>query len=206
MNREMRRFGIDPLDDLIGSGLPAGTVTNLIGPPGTGKTRLSLSFISQGILKEEVGLMVRLTSVPIRDLLRSLKDSRRYAPIFQTDEPLIMDLNDLGGADVIIGLIEDGGLQRLVLDHPEVMFLRNPGEWFPILEDLLTTARGYGVSTLITEDISGCKLNVGSYVSEGVIELSRNGGIISAFLKKWDFDPSLEGGKVEEEGVGDWMS
>lgn len=38
--------GISGFDELIGGGLPAGSVTLLMGPPGSGKTSLSLSFLS----------------------------------------------------------------------------------------------------------------------------------------------------------------
>ncbi len=204
MEGDRSHFGIEPLDRLIGYGVPKGAVVNMNGPPGSTLSKLALSFISDGLRRGKVGLLVCFTSIPLKAVLRSLKGKNRYKPLYETNEPVIMDLRDLDRVDVLIGLIEDGELDRLVLDHPEVMSLRGSNEWFVMLEDLLSAARAHGVSTLVI-DRADNGVGVGSYVSEGIVRFGNDEGRISAEIVRWDFDPSLEGRKAMEEEVGDWM-
>ncbi|MGA1792955.1 MAG: RAD55 family ATPase [Thermoplasmatota archaeon] len=197
-------FGIRDLDGLVGEGLQKGSVINLTGPPGVGKTRISLSFLSEGLVSGETGLLVCFSSVPILNVLKRVKDVKRYAPLFETDEPVVMDLGDLDRVDILIGLIEDGGLHRLVLDHPETMALRGSGKWFPKLEELLRTARSFGVTTLIVDYNDCSPVGVGRYTSDGIVSIDTSDGKTGARIIKWDLDPNLVGREVREEVPGAW--
>jgi len=203
MEGDRSHFGIEPLDRLMGYGIPEGAVININGPPGSTLSKLALSFISDGLRRGKIGLLVCFTSIPLKAILRSLKGKERYRPLYETNEPVIMDLRGLDRVDVLIGLIEDGELDRIVLDHPEVMSLRGSGEWFVMLEELLSAARTHGVSTLVIDRAEN-GAGIGSYVSEGMVRFDSEGGRISAEIVRWDFDPSLEGRKAKEEEVGDW--
>ncbi|MGA1820831.1 MAG: RAD55 family ATPase [Thermoplasmatota archaeon] len=197
-------FGIHDLDGLVGKGLRKGTVVNLTGPPGVGKTKISLSFLSEWLVSGETGLLVCFSSVPILNVLKRVRDVKRYAPLFETDEPVVMDLRDLDRVDILIGLIEDGGLHRLVLDHPEAMALRGSDKWFPMLEELLLTARSFGVTTLIV-DYNDCSPGgIGRYTSDGIVSIDSLDGRIGARMIKWDLDPSLVGREAREEVPGAW--
>jgi len=197
-------LGIDELDELIGGGIPKGSVLNISGPPGSGKTLISLSFISNGLRSNSQGVQVCFSTVPIKNILKSTMGSERYAPLLQTDDPIVMDLSDLDRVDILISLIEDGGIERLVLDHPETMSLRGSQKWFRMLEELLSAARASHVTTLIIDYGEGVPGGVGRYVSEGVITLSRSQRKMKARVTKWDIDPSMIDREAEEEVAGDW--
>lgn len=66
--------GVDGLDELTGGGLPEGSVTILMGPPGSGKTSLGLTFFS----------------------LASASDPALYFSFFETPERLIMQAAAFG--------------------------------------------------------------------------------------------------------------
>lgn len=206
MTAELVRFGVQDIDDLIGGGIPKGSVVNLMGPPGSGKTLLSLSFISEGFRNGDQGVQVCFTTVPIVNVLKSTKDSRRFEPLFTTDEPVVMDLSDLERVDILIGLIEDGGIDRLVLDHPETMSLRGSTKWFRMLEELLISARSNMVTTLIVDYGTGTPAGIGKYVADGIISLDRSktGRIVR--IVKWDPDPDLVFEEAVEEVAGDWTN
>ncbi|MBN1540410.1 MAG: hypothetical protein JW939_09720 [Candidatus Thermoplasmatota archaeon] len=204
MKRELSCFGIAALDELVGPGIPRGSVINITGPPGTGKTNISLSFISGGLESGEAVLHVSFTSVPLVNIIKDLKDIERLRPLFSTDEPMIMDLLDLRRSELLIGIIKDGSLDRLVLDHPEAMAFRNAGSWFAMLEELLGVARSHGVTTLLVDYDRGPQSGVGMYVSDGIVSLFREGGRTAARIDKWDMDPELVGRVVREEVPGAW--
>ncbi|HVL24211.1 MAG TPA: ATPase domain-containing protein [Thermomicrobiales bacterium] len=54
---ERLTFGIPGLDTMTGGGLPAGSVTVVLGTPGAGKTLLGLHFLSEGASRGEPGLI-----------------------------------------------------------------------------------------------------------------------------------------------------
>jgi KaiC/GvpD/RAD55 family RecA-like ATPase len=206
MTTELVRFGIDDIDQLIGGGIPRGSVINLTGPPGSGKTLLSLSFISDGFKHDDQGVHVCFSTVPIVNVLKRIKDTRRFEPLFSIDEPVVMDLSDLDRVDILIGLIEDGGINRLVLDHPETMSLRNSAKWFRMLEDLLSSARSNGVTTIVVDYEEGTPSGIGKYVSDGILSLTRSAAGRKTRVVKWDLDPHLIDMEVSEEVAGDWIN
>lgn len=197
-------LGIEELDKLIGGGAPRGSVINISGPPGSGKTLISLSFISEGLRSGKQGVLVCFTTVPIKHILRATLGSERYAPLLKTDDPIVMDLSDLERVDILIGLIEDGGIDRMILDHPETMSLRGSGKWFTMLEELLTAARTSRVTTIIVDYGDGVPGGVGRYVADGIITLSRSDRRMKAKVTKWDLDPYMVDMEAEEEVAGDW--
>jgi len=197
-------FGIQDLDDLVGEGLRKGTVINITGPPGVYKTRISLSFLAEGLRSGETGLLVCFSSVPIVNVLKRVKDIEIFTPLFETDEPVVMDLMDLDRVDILIGLIEDGGLHRLVLDHPEAIALRGSDKWFLRLEELLLTARSCGVTTIIVDYNDGSPASIGRYTSDGIVSVDSVDGRTGARIIKWDLDPNLVGREVREEVPGAW--
>jgi circadian clock protein KaiC len=206
MASDLASFGIDDIDHLIDGGFPRGSVVNLTGPPGSGKTLLSLSFLSDGFRNDEQGVQVCFSTVPIVNVLKRIKDTRRFEPLFSTDEPIVMDLSDLTRVDILIGLIEDGGIDRLVLDHPETMSLRDSAKWFRMMEDLLASARSNKVTTLVVDYDGGTPAGIGRFVSDGILTLTRSGEGRKIKVTKWDIDPDLVDMEVSEEVAGDWTN
>ena len=206
MTAELVRFGIEDIDVLLKGGVPPGSVINLTGPPGSGKTLISLSFISEGFRNDDQGVQVCFSTVPISNILKQTQDSRRYEPLFKTDDPVVMDLSDLDRVDILIGLIEDGGIDRLVLDHPEIMSLRGSGEWFRMLEELLISARSNKVTTVIVDYNGDSPAGAGKYLADGIITIERSGTLRKARIVKWDLDPALVNKEAVEEVAGDWTN
>ncbi len=204
MTEQRVSFGIAELDMLIGGGVPKGSVINITGPPGSGKTLISLAFISDGLRNGRQGVQVCFTTVPIVNVLKRTMGKKMFEPIFQTDEPIVMDLSDLDRVDILINLIEDGGIDRLVLDHPEVMSLRGSGKWFTMLEELLSAVREAGVTTIVVDYNDGAPASVGRYVSDGVISISRSNSKMKARVVKWDLEQGLIDKEAVEEVAGVW--
>ncbi len=53
--RSILKTGIKELDNLLGGGLRSGTITGIYGPPGSGKTQLSLHLTARALLSEKEG-------------------------------------------------------------------------------------------------------------------------------------------------------
>jgi circadian clock protein KaiC len=204
MTKERVGFGIGELDKLIGGGIPCGSVINIAGPPGSGKTLISLSLLSDGLKNNRQGVQVCFSTVPIKNVLKKVLGSERYAPLFLTDDPIVMDLSDLDRVDILIGLIEDGGIDRLILDHPEVMSLRGSDKWFTMLEELLAASRNAGVTVVVVDYGEGAPAGVGRYVSDGIISVSREDSKMKAKVIKWDLEPGIVDKEAVEEVAGDW--
>ncbi len=201
MAADMFDIGIDDIDVTLGGGLPSGSVTSLVGGPGSGKINLSLRFISRGFEKNEPGLFVSFTTVPLVSSLRGLIGNRSFKALFETDDPIFLKTRDLQGVDRLLGLIEDGAVRRLVLDRPEVLGMRELEHWFSGLENVLSKARDMGMATLV---IGGSRyFDSGDHTSEGILEMSRGpDGRRTIKTIKWPFS---KGGAVLESGVGEWV-
>jgi circadian clock protein KaiC len=50
---DILKTGISGLDDLLGGGIPAGHITAVLGPPGTGKSTFALQFTFEGLKNGE---------------------------------------------------------------------------------------------------------------------------------------------------------
>jgi circadian clock protein KaiC len=55
-----KKFGIEKLDELIGSGIPQGHIVMISGNTGTGKTVLAMQFLVQGIKEGENAIFIAL--------------------------------------------------------------------------------------------------------------------------------------------------
>ena len=198
---DMFDIGIDDIDVILGGGLPSGSITALVGEPGSGKIDLSLRFISRGFEKNEPGLFISFTTVPLANYLRGVIRNHSFKALFETDDPIFLKTMDLQGVDRILGLIEDGAVKRLVLDRPEVLGMRELDHWFSGLENVLTKAREMGMATLV---IGGSNyIDLGDHTSEGILEMSRGpDGKRTIKMIKWPFK---RGGVVSESEVGEWI-
>jgi circadian clock protein KaiC len=90
-SRERCSTGISELDAMLTGGIPRGRTILIEGPPGSGKTILSLHFLVSGILEDptqpEPGILVCMDESP--------KDLIREASVFGWDLGRLIDLKQL---------------------------------------------------------------------------------------------------------------
>jgi len=202
MTYDIYDFGVESFDRLTGGGIPAGTVASLFGPPGIGKSCLAFRFLSRGFELDQLGLFVSFTSVPVRSMVTKLRGKEAYSALLSTDHPVILSAPDLENPEPMIGLIEKGEVERLVLDRPEVMLYREVSGWFGSLEEILHRARSMGIGTLMIEGRTDG--SAGRYLTEGLLRFSDDQNGRRRFeVLKWPRGPK---GAVTEEGEGLWPS
>ncbi|EIW00620.1 ATPase domain-containing protein [Thermoanaerobacter siderophilus] len=118
---EKKRFGINGLDEMLGGGLPEGTITILSGGTGTGKTLFALKFLLEGAEKGEKGLLLSFEE-PLAQLKRNayslgweidkyLQDGRLDIRFIS---PIELDIDK--HAFEIIDMIEKNNVNRFVID------------------------------------------------------------------------------------------
>lgn len=64
--RYRMQFGVKGLDEMLHGGVLSGSMTSLLGAPGTGKTTLGLSFLTEGALNGEHGIYIGFYETPQR--------------------------------------------------------------------------------------------------------------------------------------------
>lgn len=112
--------GVSGLDHQIGGGLPAGSVTFVSGPPGSGKTLLGLSFLTP-VNEEQPGLFFGFYETPARLLLKAAAlglNTQEQVAAGHLDivwHPLTENILDKL-AHTLLGHIAARGVKRLVID------------------------------------------------------------------------------------------
>ncbi|WP_312407059.1 ATPase domain-containing protein [Rhizobium sp.] len=147
------------LDELMGGGLPAGSVTLLFGPSGAGKTALGLNFLS-GAAKDEPGLLFGFYETPRRvetkaralDLdLHSLVEDGSLEMIWN---PMVENLLDKLGHRLLLA-VEQRGVKRLLIDGLGG-FERaaiSPSRLVEFFAALTNELRALGVTTVATWEL-----------------------------------------------------
>ncbi len=164
-------FGIESLDKLVGGGLIAGSMTMLLGAPGTGKTLLGLTFLT-GARDKEPGLyfgffetrdeLIRKADGTASDLGRRAKaglvEIRWQPPIHGTADALAEDL---------VARIKARGVKRLFVDglagfRNALVYPEREQQFFGALFNEL---RALGVTTVLAEetrDLFGAEIKASS--------------------------------------------
>ena len=157
--------GVETLDRMItGGGLPAATCTALAGPPGSGKTVVSLQFLEL-CSAQEPGLFFGFYESPAR-LLQNSRSLGLQLPGYVADGTLEMVwhpisehiLDELGHQ--LVGAVRERGGRRLVVDGLAGFFAAatEPERMERFLACLCNELRRQGVTslfTLETRDITG---------------------------------------------------
>jgi len=115
-------LGIEPLDRLLGGGLPEGNSLLVQGAPGTGKTVLGMQFLHAGIVQfDEPGMLVTFEEHP-RRLYRDARAlgwdfegqerARKLLVVFTSPEAFLRELM----SDNYGKLVREYGLRRVVVD------------------------------------------------------------------------------------------
>jgi len=193
-------FGIEPLDRLLNGGVQTGSVLSLTGPGGGGGSSIALRFLARGFEREQPGLFISFTSIPLGSIVREISSRRSLRPLVDSEEPLLLSTHDLSGLELVLGVLKEGAISRLVLDRPEVLGLRGYDKWFDKLEELLSKTREMRVATIVIEGERAEGLS--GYLTDGTLCISKKGGRMRAELTRWPFAPA---GSVEERGEGEWV-
>jgi len=202
--------GIPGLNEMLGGGLPEGSITVISGPPGIGKTAIAMQYIHSGIARDEPGIFLSIEN-NIDDVIDYAGnfgwDFRRYE---EEKKLKILDRSIFEEADMELGL--DFGLvkdmmealkpKRFVVDSITLfsyIFKDDISRRQHMLRliDLLKVRR-YNCTTLMTseqeENAVNIKYHDWHFLADGVISLfwSRN----NAENERRIWVPKLKGGNA----------
>lgn len=158
--RDMLEFGIAALDQMLGGGVTAGSITLLSGAPGTGKTLLGLNFLSHGAAGGAPGMLVGFHESPDRITEKAegigLPFGRQIAEgtvavQWQPSAEIVPDRVALDTAETV----RRRGIRRLVIDGLDDLMrgFGDPERGLGFLNAFLHLLRGEQVGVLMTEDI-----------------------------------------------------
>ena len=155
--------GSEELDDLLGGGLPRGTVTQVYGPPAAGKTNLALSAATETAAAGELSYYIDTEGLSIdrfeqlaRARTADLEDLSSRIVIaealdFDEQEEAVRDAADLAERASLVVLDSATGFYRLERTNQDGgEALRQVGRQ---LTHLLSLARKHDLAVLITNQV-----------------------------------------------------
>ena len=168
--------GVKGLDDLLGGGLPRGSVVLAAGNPGAGKTTFAVQFLLEGARRGERGAYLGLNE-PLWKLRRSmdllglpLGEAIDDGLVYAVDAMSVADASALEG--VLEGFVEEAmrrGAERVVVDSISALLqLLSPEQARAALSSLVHSLRD--VTVLLIEDLPYGADRVGYGVEEFVVD------------------------------------
>jgi circadian clock protein KaiC len=154
-------FHAEGMEELLGGGLDAGTVTLLLGTPGSGKTLLCLAFLAEGAQRGEPGLFFGFHESPERIIekaegvglpIRKGIEEGTVHLAWQAPSELLAD--EL--VQEVLALVEKLGIKRLVIDSTdELRRAAIPGgRELAFLSALTDVLRERGVAAITTQNLA----------------------------------------------------
>lgn len=151
--------GVAAVDAMLGGGLPSGSTTVLLGPPGSGKTSFCQHFLASAS-RDEPGLLFGFYERPDLTLLKAdrfalpLRDLVARGVVELVWRPPTENLVDELGHE-LIQVVLARGVRRLVIDGIGPLQDAAPQERFSRLFTALTNElRSHGVTTLYTAEVT----------------------------------------------------
>ena len=162
-------LGIPSLDDMLGGGLPARSITMLLGPTGVGKTTVGLQFLGAGAARGEPGVYFGFYEHPAALLDRSRRLQLGFDGISDGPVDLVWHRPVEGIIDVVgdrlLALVKRRGARRLVIDGMAgfQVSVDDPSrvrEVFAALADELAREGVTTIYTMETSDLLGPRIEV----------------------------------------------
>jgi len=196
---EVRKTGINGLDNILGGGIPEGHVVLITGESGTGKTVLSLQWLFEGWAQfEDPGIYLSVTE-PFTKAIENVSTMDFYdqAPLESgglrfTDLRSMVELMDFGISgsvskeDIeelvnrIEGLVDKTGARRMVIDSiTAVGYMIDDTELFRyFIFRLGTVMSGKNCTIFLTSESrnGSTPFNVEDFISDGIIHLDYTHG------------------------------
>lgn len=191
------RTGINQLDEMLGGGIPYGRTILVEGPPGVGKTILSLHFLIDGIVKNpkspERGLFISLDEDPV-DIIHeasvfgwNLEKLRNLGELFIIDSysgrvglrtkfvPAV-PLKDSFDPETVLDLLEkicvEKKVKRLVVDSLSALIDGIEGKKrSKMIMKLISLCKRLSLTTFLTTGL-GEDSGIERYGTHGVIRMS----------------------------------
>ncbi len=189
---EVLNTGIPELDEMLGRGIPKGSLVSVLGSPGTGKSTLALQFIYAGLQNGENCAYISLEE--------SEEDIIRNAEMFGWDlKPFLMNKsltlirfkpqNIKAAIDRIANdfpkFLKGLGIKRLALDSItlyEMLFDSNSKRRECVF-NLVEMIKECGITGILTSEVSMDNSNQSKY---GLIEYIADGIIILRHIRQPD--------------------
>lgn len=213
--------GVARLDEMLGGGLPTGSTTIVMGPPGAGKTTIGLHFLA-GSSESEPGLMFGFYETPARISARAEVMSNALAAQIKAGtvevlwQPPTDDLLDAYG-ERLLAAVRSRNVRRLFIDGLGgfTKAAVEPARMEHFFTALANELRVLGVTTLYTleaPDLLGPAIRVPvesvSSIADNMVLLrftearSRLYRLISILkVRNSNFNPSLHQYVINESGV-----
>ncbi len=154
---EQQALGVPGLDHLLDGGVPKGTLTLLVGAPGTGKGFLVDHFLAEGLRQGQPCLYVCVAKAPSDLLARAerfglpFREGEASGMLhLRTYDPARFDPDEC--AAHIFDAIESYGIQRLAVDDvgPLVEDVTASGRTLEYMTALAGHLRGHRVTAMLT--------------------------------------------------------
>lgn len=172
--------GIKNLDEMMRGGLPEKTVVLLSGNPGSGKTLLSLTYLIEGITKNERCVYVSLNEgkeelLKACDGIATLKDARKaIGKSFIIEE---LQISEIGSLESFTKLFKQyPRVDRLVIDSVNKLlaFSENKSSYRRNMDALIRTIKEKSTTSLLVCETEGGQLDSGNgeaYDTDGVVNI-----------------------------------
>jgi circadian clock protein KaiC len=176
---ERRAFGVAELDAMMNGGVPAGSITMLLGASGVGKTTLAMQFIAAGAAQGDRGLYFSMYEQPDALLAKSdrlqlgLQPAVDAGTIHLTWERPIEGVLDILAAKMM-QQVRELGIKRLAIDgmHSLIRTIDFPERIRAVSAALAEELTALGVTTVYTLESPELIGAAGAAISVPIDDLS----------------------------------